>query len=264
MMKDKIMVLGSRGMLGHVVKKYFEQLRYEVIGFNRKVLDLRNYTELDTLILEVKPRHIINCAGILITGKDLQEFAELNIVLPRMLAHICKREKNIKLTHISSNCVFKGLGPHSSEDKPDSTNIYGISKYLGEVNDKRNLTIRCSITGPELKTNGSSLMEWFINKTPSQVSGYTNALWNGVTTLQLAKFIHKTIDKRFTGLINYYTRKEENKYEVLKILNDLYGLKKEVVSCVKEGIHSALLTGPYYTEKTLAEQFKELKEWYEE
>jgi len=206
---------------------------------------------------------VINCVGILNNQTDVQLYSDVNIVFPKYLAMLSRPYK-FKLLHISSNCVFATRGPHNAYDEisSDGLNLYGMSKAFGEVDDKHNLTIRTSFIGPELKKEGVNLFNWFVNKSDKKVGGYTTAVWNGVTSLQLATFIEKVLKTNKTGIINYYSKKEISKYALLWAINEVYDLKKEIEAVPKDGVHSALLTGPYYTEKDIHAQIREMKEWY--
>jgi hypothetical protein len=49
---------------------------------------------------------------------------------------------------------------------------YGLSKSLGEIIDDKNLTLRTSIIGPELKDNGEGLFSWFVKQTGRESVGF--------------------------------------------------------------------------------------------
>ena len=256
----KILVLGDRGMLGHVVKRYFENKNYNVVGLNRSHFDFRDLDKLRNSITSIHPEYVINCAGILVNGNDIQEFADVNIVIPRFLSYLSKK-LGFKLIHISTNCVFKDKGPHDEKDTPNANDLYGMSKMFSEIIDDYNLTIRTSITGPEIKMKSgySGLMHSFItNKNFNK--GYTNIMWNGVTTLELAKFIENIIDKE-VGLINYYTKNEASKYNIISIMNKVFNINRKIEPITNEKAHQSLLSGPHFTTKTFEDQFLELKHW---
>ena len=264
LVKKKILILGDKGMLAHTVKRYFkEKEEYEVIGKNRKDFDARNLQSVTAVILETKPDYVINCVGILNNqSKSAQLYSDVNIVFPKYLAMISKHYK-FKLLHVSTNCVYKEKGPHNVSEPPTATDLYGLSKAFGEIDDKHNLTIRTSFIGPELKKDGCGLFQWFTEKTGKKTGGYTTAIWNGVTTLQLAKFMDKVIkNDNLKGIINYYSKKPITKYALLWAINEIYGLNKEIEAVAKEGVHSSLLTGQFYTEKDIPTQIRELKSWY--
>ena len=110
--------------------------------------------------------YIINGVGVLNKFVDANpsDGIYLNSVFPHFLAD-CIKDSDTKLIHISTDCVFEGTkGCYTEQDIPDATSYYGRSKALGEVVDDKNLTIRTSIIGTELKKNGIGLFHWFLNQ----------------------------------------------------------------------------------------------------
>ena len=92
--------------------------------------------------------------------------------------------------------------------------------------DDKNLTIRTSIIGPELKQNGIGLFHWFMNQT-GRVEGYEKVIWSGVTTLQLAKAIEEVGKKTVTGLYHLVNNQIISKYELLGLFQK-YCRKQEI------------------------------------
>ncbi len=256
--KAEVLVLGDKGMLGHMVKKYFETMsdKYLVWGLNRE-----DGFDARTLSLPVYPReydYIINCVGILNTSDDIQLYADVNVVFPKALAIQCCVGKT-KLIHISTNCVFAGIGPHVPYDIPDATDLYGRSKAMGEIMDETNLTIRCSIIGTELKEEGTGLINQFLTNDNFD-TGFRNIFWNGITTLQLAKWIERNLE--LTGLQHYYTKNATDKFNLLKFIRDTWKVDKELKVGYRD-MHQSLLTGEYYTETPIYKQLQELKDFNE-
>lgn len=218
-------------MLGHQVVKYFKKLdQYDLydISYRNKltdrtiIIDVRKITELEKYIIEVKPDIIINCIGMLIeeSQEDISKAIYINSYFPHLLKSICNKI-NAKLVHISTDCVFSGdKGSYTETDLPDSNTIYGKTKSLGEITDNTHVTIRTSIIGPELKSNGVSLLDWFLKEKNSEINGYSKAIWSGVTTLELAKIIKIVIDSHITGLYHVTNNEKISKYELLKLFNN--------------------------------------------
>jgi dTDP-4-dehydrorhamnose reductase len=234
-MKKKILVLGSTGMLGHQVVNYFLEFNdYEVldISFRQKlreetiILDVTNKELLERTIIEIKPDYIVNCIGILINGsRDISNTIYINSYLPHLLANICNKI-NSKLIHISTDCVFSGLkGKYIESDERDGKDTYAKTKALGEVIDDTNITLRTSIIGLELKTNGEGLFHWFMNQ-EGTINGFTKAIWSGVTTLELAKAIKWSIENGITGLYHITNNQSINKYDLLDLFKKY--TKKEI------------------------------------
>ncbi len=222
----KILVLGSTGMLGHQVVSYLDQFEdLDIFNFSYKnklnqktiIVDALDKVFLEKQIISIKPDFIINCIGLLIEGSQNIERAQyLNTTLPNELKKISK-EIDSKLIHISTDCVFSGeIGSYKENDIRDGKGTYAETKILGEIIDKENLTIRTSIIGPELKSNGEGLFEWFMRQT-NEVQGYKNALWSGVTTLELSKAIRWAIKNNVNGLYHITNNKVINKCDLLNL-----------------------------------------------
>lgn len=245
----RILILGKTGMLGHMVFDYFKQLNeHKIIGITRKQINALDFNDLkiEKIILNYKPDIIINCIGLInkcIT--DEKSAKKINGIFPHYLAYLGIKH-NFKLIHISSDCVL---------DK----DTYGKSKLLGEINDNHNLTIRTSIIGPELK-DGFGLFHWFMNQ-KNEARGYANVLWDGVTTLELSKFIHECINKKIYGLINYRTKDSINKYELLKIISKIFNKKINIIPDYTIIKDKRNLNSEYWCEKTYDEQLIDLKEF---
>jgi dTDP-4-dehydrorhamnose reductase len=226
--RKKVLVLGATGMAGHICYTYLEENSdYELYSlvFRDKlnedslVCNVRNSALFTGLLTEIKPDIIINCIGVLIKGaaENAENAVYLNAYLPHQLEKTA-REINAKLIHISTDCVFSGnKGSYKEDDFKDAKDIYGLSKNLGEIINKTDLTVRTSIIGPELKKNGEGLMHWFFSQR-SEVNGFTNAIWSGVTTLSLAKGIHSAIEQELSGLYHLTNNEPISKY---KLLNEI-------------------------------------------
>ncbi len=103
------------------------------------------------------------------------------------------------MINISTDCVFSGKkGNYNEEDIADAEDLYGKSKFLGEVYGKNCLTLRTSIIGRELSTE-HSLIEWFLSNPGGKVKGYKNAIYSGFPTIILAGIISDLI-KNFPDL----------------------------------------------------------------
>jgi len=233
----KIIILGSTGMLGHVVYLYLNNLnKYKIINTSYRnklvedtiILNLRNEKITKDFILTEKADIIINCVGILIKGssESPSNAIYINSYLPHFLAEQINPYGG-KLINISTDCVFSGnKGNYKEDDLKDASHIYGLSKSLGEIDDSFNLTLRTSIIGPELK-NGEGLFHWFMNQN-SPVSGYKSVIWNGVTTLELTKMIDKAIDLNLTGIYNVSPFAGISKFELLTNLKEIFNRRVDI------------------------------------
>ena len=153
----------------------------------------------------------------------------VNGLLPHWLA-FCAGEAGARLIHISSDCVFLGdQGGYTEEDVPDGTSVYARTKALGElVHDARHLTIRTSIIGPDSSPKGIGLLRWFLQQ-KGEVSGYRRVLWNGVTTLELAKAVEYSISHpEIGGLVHLRASEPVSKLDMLEMFKQAYG-KEDVM-----------------------------------
>lgn len=211
----RVLILGISGMLGNAMFRFFsEQGRHSVWGtlrhkndasfFDEKLhdhvisdIDVLNQDSLVSLLGRIKPDYVINCIGLV---KQLTEVddplltLQVNAMFPHQLARLCGLS-NARLLQISTDCVFSGSkGSYTESDVPDATDLYGRSKWMGEVQYPHTLTIRTSIIGHELQTR-RSLIEWFLSQS-GQCNGYTKAIFSGFPTIVLAKIAHDYLADR--------------------------------------------------------------------
>ncbi|MGA9703021.1 dTDP-4-dehydrorhamnose reductase family protein [Pseudomonas sp.] len=205
----KVLVLGITGMLGssvfnalsrderyHVMGtlrnaealKYFDEAQHSNILTNVDVLDTE---QLLDVFIKVKPNVVINCVGLIkqfSSSKDPMVTIPLNSILPHRLVKLCQLS-NSRLVHISTDCVFSGLkGNYVESDLSDANDLYGKSKFIGEVVDSPNaITLRTSIIGHELNSK-NSLVDWFLSQ-EGTAKGYSKAIFSGLPTVELATVI---------------------------------------------------------------------------
>lgn len=233
----KVVVLGCVGMAGHVVSEYLSSFdEYEIIGVARSegrnvshVLDVTDFIRLKEIIKAIEPDYIINCVGVLVStsANDICTAIQINSYLPHYLAKI-GTECGFKLVHISTDCVFSGKdGGYREDSFRDGDDNYARTKALGEVVNGCDLTIRTSIIGPELKENGTGLLDWFL-KQSGEINGYTNAYWSGVTTLELAKAIHEFIKQDVCGLFQLCPYEKISKYDLLNCFSKVWNTKVKI------------------------------------
>ena len=224
----KFLVLGCNGMAGHMISLYLKEQGYEVDGFARKestlvnsiVGDARDTGLLTNVIENGNYNAVINCIGLLnkFAENDHEAAVYLNSYLPHFLAKITK-ETNTQIIHISTDCVFSGSrGGYVESDFPDGELFYDRTKALGELNNKKDVTFRMSIVGPDTNPSGIGLINWFMQQN-GRVKGYKNALWTGQTTLQLAKTIENAAIQKVHGLYNMVPEDKISKFDMLVLFN---------------------------------------------
>lgn len=269
----KILVLGSKGMLGSYASSYLSKF-YEVISINRDVLDASNCceTEIENLLLQYSFNSndvVINCIGAIKPTVDLLgdlNAIKVNSVFPRMLSNVCEKLK-IHLIHPSTDCVFNGEKGDYDENSPhDVTDVYGRTKSLGEPSNC--MVIRTSIIGEEID-NQRSLIEWVKSQKNQSVNGFTDHLWNGVTCLEWSKFIHYIIETKsfWVGVRHIISPRNVNKYELVKMISDSFYLNLSINEVKSKNSINRTLSSIYkidYQISDLNTQLKELQEYSKE
>ena len=239
-MKKRVLLLGAHGMEGHVLNLVLREhdQDFEVMSVARDSgklsadisLDVTNFSELTKLIQQSSFDVIINCIGIL--NKTAEDNPDLAVLINAYLPHFLEaqtKNTSCKVIHISTDCVFSGgKGNYNEKDFKDGKGFYAQSKALGEIENEKDLTIRTSIIGPELKSNGIGLFHWFMNQT-GEIKGFEKAIWSGVTTLQLARSIVNMLQQqKLTGLVHLTNNQPISKYDLLLLIQRIFA-KSDVV-----------------------------------
>lgn len=248
--KTKVLVLGATGMLGNAVLRLFAQSAgYEVVGSARSTsalrllpvnlsgrlicgVDVENMDSLISLFTTVRPDVVINCIGLV---KQLEEADDplaaipINSLLPHRLARLCGLA-GTRLVHMSTDCIFSGAkGMYTEADASDAKDLYGRSKYLGEVDYPNSITLRTSIIGHEL-SGAHSLVGWFLGQQGS-VKGFTRAIFSGLPTVELARVIrdHVLPNPELHG-VYHVSAMPINKFDLLTLIADVYGKEIEITA----------------------------------
>lgn len=272
----KILVLGATGMAGHTISIYLNESGHEVTVVSRRefkycnniIGDITDFRFLKSIIEDGKYDAVINAIGIL--NKDADDNRSLavllNSYLPNYISDITKCMKT-RVIHMSTDCVFSGkTGKYTEISFRDGETFYDRSKALGELENDKDLTFRNSIIGPDLNANGIGLFNWFM-KQENQISGFTKAMWTGVTTLTLAKAMERALQENLTGLYNLVNNEVISKYELLILFNkymrnnEIEILPSEDVSVDKSLVNSR--TDFSFTVPSYEGMIIEMKEWIE-
>lgn len=242
-----VLIIGGSGMLGSQCIDYFSSIENSKIystcrSSNKHLINLKNkdkivnidnvdvlnFSTVINAIEKSSPDLVINCAGA-IKQKDIGvnpvDAICINGLFPHKLADAADKY-GFKLVLVSTDCVFNGnKGSYTEKDASDCFDIYGKSKFIGEISDKDNvLTIRTSIIGIE-HSSSLSLLSWFLSQQNS-INGYKNAIYSGVPTTYLADFINQYSD--LSGLY-HLSSKPISKFELLNYFAEYYDHKIEIV-----------------------------------
>lgn len=246
-----VMVLGGTGMLGH---KMFQTLRERFDDtfctvrkdirkspFDRVELlqgknvitgvDVTDFPALDAMLSAFRPGFVVNCVGVIKQRAEALApipSITINSLLPHKLAEMAASWGG-RLIHFSSDCVFSGRqGCYVEEDFSDAEDLYGKTKFLGEVAAANALTLRTSIIGRELSEH-RSLLDWFLAQKQRTIRGYRRVIYSGVTTNYLAELVASIIQEHPTLNGKYQVASEPiSKYDLLCLLRDAYGLEVRI------------------------------------
>ena len=238
----KILILGGSGMLGHRLWVNLSQVHktwVTVRGNGSQLPDIpefpRKYVRpyVDALILDemiraiafVQPNLVINCIGLvkqIPLANDPLSSISINALFPHQIASICSQAV-IRMIHISTDCVFSGKRGQYVESEPsDAEDLYGRTKFLGEVAYPHTVTLRTSIIGRELKVR-LGLIEWFLGE-KGPIRGYKKAVYTGFTTDELSRIILNYVIPR-TDLSGVYHVSSDpiSKYDLLMLVKEAFG-----------------------------------------
>lgn len=265
-MHMNVLIVGASGMLGHMLFRFFLHKNINVYGlvrnpqplsllipkkYHEKIITSNFVNNLDELkkVFEIsKPNTVINCVGLVKQLERLdtiQESIRLNSLFPHELAKICK-DYSSRMIHVSTDCVFSGgKGGYLESDFADSRDIYGLSKLLGEVNYEHCLTLRTSIIGTQIVGSGG-LLEWFLHS-GKEVFGYKKALFSGLTTLEVAKFMYYYIlEGSYLSGTYHLAGNAIDKFSLLQLINAEYAVGKIIVPNNEVNINRSLIGESLY------------------
>jgi dTDP-4-dehydrorhamnose reductase len=244
----RILILGGSGMLGHRLwinlrrehevwvtvrgeRNPFPNLPEFPAGFICYHVDGLNLDDVASTLASVQPDLVINCIGLIKQSprsNDSLAAIQVNAVLPHRVALIC-RIAGIRMIHFSTDCVFSGRkGNYVEEDLSDAEDLYGRTKFLGEMQYPHTITLRTSIIGQEIK-NHLGLIDWFLSQTGT-ITGYQRAIYTGFTTDELSRIIMDYVIPRpeLSGLY-HVSSQPISKYDLLMLAKEAYGQDVKII-----------------------------------
>lgn len=247
----KILILGGSGMLGHRLwinlsknhevwvtvrgdgTEISENFGFPARKYIRPLVDALNFDQITRAVASIQPDLVINCIGLIKQmghiARDPLFSISLNAMLPHRISMIC-RVARIRMIHISTDCVFSGnKGNYSENDQSDAEDLYGRTKFLGEVAyTPHTITLRTSIIGREIK-NRLGLIEWFLAQ-QGTIHGYQRANYTGFTTDELSSIIENQVipNTSLTGV--YHVSSDPiTKYDLLELTKRAFQKKIEIL-----------------------------------
>ena len=246
----RVLIIGVTGMLGSALHQVLApDPRLETWGTLRHPSARRFFAERDhprllhgveigdqdtlvSILNRVRPDVVINAVGVikqLAVANDPLIVLPVNAIFPHRLAGLCDLA-GARLILISTDCVFSGRkGNYTESDASDAEDLYGKSKYVGEVHDRPHvITLRTSGIGRELNSR-HGLLEWFLGET-GPVRGYSQAIYTGLPWVELARVMRDYVFPRseLSGL--YHVSSEPiSKLDLLRIVARVYGKQIDIV-----------------------------------
>lgn len=237
-----IVLLGKNGLFG----QHFTKLYPDVVALSRQECDLTRQGDVMDMLKTYRPTVLINAAGVVPKAKEIHDpFVTLqtNSLGPRLLADLCSLS-DCRIIHLSSNDVFSGrAGKYRESDFPNPTDLYGMSKALGEIANFPHLTVRCSFVGfPDEHKHG--LLAWAATQT--RLIGYDRVSWNGLTAPELACIIMEKLvpDPARSGIV-HIQGETISKYDLIKQAAEVFGWEVELVR------ESDVAPMPHVSDRTL-------------
>lgn len=236
--------MGSTGMLGSEVVRVARRASIEVIEVSRSegvIFDASagSFEELAQRLKLGSGDYLVNCVGWIPQKAfgnvevDTASARLLNERLPEQINQSVIRN-GFHWVQIGTDCVFDArLGGYSESSPKDAQDIYGLSKIKGEEKSNMAMLIRSSIIGPDSRT-AAGLYSWFLGEATASrpVVGYTNHLWNGVSTFAFARLAvglaQQGNTKPFTA--HWIPSDEVTKFDLLRLFAKYLRLTSDLVA----------------------------------
>jgi dTDP-4-dehydrorhamnose reductase len=256
-------------MLGQAMVAYLSKVGYRVTALRRADFDIAREPFSKFAAFADKADVIVNAAGVikpLIAKTPIEDVLRVNTVFPRNLAKFAAA-RNIQCLHITTDCVFSGLkGGYTENDAFDADDVYGMSKNGGDHAEC--MTLRTSIIGEE-KGQARSLLEWARSQAGKEANGFTNHLWNGVTTVHLAEIVDTIVRGGLyrLGLFHVHSPSKVTKAELVQLISDAYelGIKikpMEAATFCDRTLASIHKLSSEIATKPLAQQLAEMRRFF--
>ena len=133
----RVLVTGVKGQLGYDVVNELTKRGHEAVGVDVEEMDITDPGAVERVITDARVEAVIHCAAY--TAVDAAEdhvdiCRRVNAYGTENVAKVCEK-LDLKMMYISTDYVFDGEGtrPWEPDDERHPLNIYGQTKYEGEV-----------------------------------------------------------------------------------------------------------------------------------
>ena len=171
-----------------------------------------------------QPDVVVNATGVRSLDSVNGNWSTLlavNSTFPRQLGQLCE-SRGIRFVHFSSDGVFSGSrGNYAESSRPDATDAYGVSKYLGEVQTATALVLRLSMLGRGVVSK-HSLVDWYLAQS-GVVRGYRRSVFSGLPVNEIANVLQRVLTAQtpMSGLF-HLAAAPISKFDVLNLLRSAW------------------------------------------
>ncbi len=252
----KILVTGSNGLLGQkLVYKLKDRADVELIatarGENRLIdqtgyafysMDIGNRANVDDVIGQVRPDHIIHTAAMTQVDDcelDHEACDRANVDAVQYIVDAAERN-NCHLVHISTDFIFNGEeGPYDEEGVADPLSYYGNAKWKGELivqNSNLNWAILRTVLvfGIVDNMSRSNIVLWAKGalEKGNPINVVDDQFRSPTLAEDLADGCILAVEKNATGIYNISGKDTLSIIDLVGEVADYYGLDKNLINPV--------------------------------
>ena len=202
----KILVTGAKGQLGFDVINEIEIRGYTAIGVDIQEMDITDQSSVEEVISKANPDAVIHCAAwtaVDAAEENVEKCRLVNANGTENIAKVCKK-LDIKMIYISSDYVFNGQGtrPWLPDDERNPINVYGQTKYEGELVVENNLSkyfiVRIAWV---FGVNGKNFVKTMLNlgKTHTHLTVVDDQIGSPTYTFDLARLLIDMVETEKYG-----------------------------------------------------------------
>lgn len=240
----KIVITGGTGQLGGDCVEVLEQ-RYEIVSLGSKDLDISSMTAVESLMEEIAPQIILNCAGFTKvddceTKKDLAW--KVNVEGPRNLG-VAAKNQGAQLIHISTDYVFDGRkevpGPYTETDETNPISYYGVTKSEAEeavrgATDNHMILRTAWMYGIRGQNFLKTMLRLALNDPKREIKVINDQFGSPTWSYRLAQQTARLIESGGQGTYHATSEGYCTWYELATDFLDKMGVPHSFVSCTTE------------------------------
>ena len=141
--EKKYLITGYKGQLGYdIARELVERGETNILAIDKDEMDITNREQVMDVVKNYNPDVIFHCAAWTAVDKaeEMEDVVrDVNVIGTKNMTD-ASIEVGAKLVYISTDYVFDGTkdGIYNETDIPNPKSVYGMTKYLGEEEARRN------------------------------------------------------------------------------------------------------------------------------